>query len=85
MNELKVCTFNCGGLGDYRKRRDVFNYLRRTNYNLYMLHCGENMENVLRNAWGTDILTAPYKINARGVAILKKGINLKVCDLKIDT
>ena len=87
MNELRICTMNCRGLGDYRKRRDVFHYLRRSNFNIYLLqdiHCQKKMENIFRNAWGTDILIAPFKSNARGVAILTKGIQVKVCECRID-
>ena len=82
MSEFNICTLNCRGLGDYRKRRDVFHYLRNSAFHIYMLqdiHCGPNKVNVFRNAWGTDILIAPYTGNARGVAILTKGIKFKVC------
>ena len=87
MTELKICSFNCRGLGNYSKRRDVFDYLRRSEFNIYMLqdiHCEKSKCNVFRNAWGTDIFIAPYKNNARGVAILTRKIKLSICELKID-
>ena len=87
MTELKICSFNCRGLGNYNKRRDVFDYLRRSEFNIYMLqdiHCDKSKCNVFRNAWGTDIFVAPYKNNARGVAILTRKVKLSVCELKID-
>ena len=37
-----------------------------------------------RNAWGTDVLIAPYTNNARGVAILTKNIDVKFETTAID-
>ena len=48
------------------------------------IHCEESKCNVFRNAWGTDIIIAPFKNNARGVAILTRKIKLSICELKID-
>ena len=87
MSEIKICTLNCRGLADYRKRRDVFQYLRQSDFNIYMLqdiHCDRGKENIFRNAWGTDILVSPYTSNARGVAILTKGIKVKFGETKVD-
>ena len=87
MTELNICTLNCRGLGSYSKRRDVFDYLIKSDFHIYMLqdvHCDRLKRNVFRNAWGTDILIAPYSNNARGVAILTKKVNMKVCELKLD-
>ena len=87
MTELSICTMNCRGLADYRKRRDVFDYLRRSKFNIYLLldiHCDKGKENVFRNAWGTDIIVAPFRSNARGVAILTKNVKINVCKSKID-
>ena len=87
MTEVNICSLNCRGLGDYRKRRDVFHYLRRRDFHIYLLqdiHCGPGRENTFRNAWGTDILISPYRNNARGVAILTKGVKITVVESKID-
>ena len=87
MMELKICTFNCRGLGSYSKRRDVFDFLRKSDFNIYLLqdvHCDRKKVNVFRNAWGTDILIAPFKNNARGVAILTKGVKLDICQTELD-
>ena len=48
------------------------------------IHCGRCKENIFRNAWGTDILISSYTNNARGVAILTKGINVKFGEIKVD-
>ena len=87
MTELNICTMNCRGLGDYRKRRDVFHYLRSSAFHIYMLqdiHCDRGKGNLFRNAWGTDIIIAPHRSNARGVAILTKGVNINICETRID-
>ena len=34
--DIKICTVNCKGLGDYRKRKDVFNYLKGLDCHLYI-------------------------------------------------
>ena len=87
MDELNICSLNCRGLGNYKKRRDVFHYLRSRPFHIYMLqdiHCSQGKENIFRNAWGTNILIAPYRNNARGVAILCKGVKVTVCETRID-
>ena len=48
------------------------------------IHCGRGKENIFHNAWGTDILISSYTNNARGVAILTKGINVKFGEIKVD-
>ena len=61
--------------------------MRRRDFHIYLLqdiHCGPGRENTFRNAWGTDILISPYRNNARGVAILTKGVKIKVGESKID-
>ena len=87
MSEINICTLNCRGLGDYRKRRDVLHYLRQKPFQIYLLqdvHVELGKENTFRNAWGTDVLIAPFRNNARGVAILTKGIKITFSDVKID-
>jgi len=42
--DLKVCSLNVRGLGDMLKRREMFKWLRKKNYSIYMLqevHCSE--------------------------------------------
>ena len=84
---MRVCSVNCRGLGDYKKRRDVFNFLKGVDCNLFLLqdiHCAKGKENSFRNLWGTDILIAPYKNNARGVGILTKNIDIQFADKNVD-
>ena len=87
ISNLKICSLNCRGLGDFKKRRDVFNKLRGDGYNLLLLqdvHCKVGKEDTFRNSWGKDILLAPYAHNARGVAILTHGVDVEYSDVISD-
>ena len=88
MGDIKICSFNCRGLGDFQKRRDVLNYLRQSDCNIFLLqdiHCAPNKENSFRNTWGSEIKVASFSNNARGVAILSKSIDLTYKRTHIDT
>ena len=70
---VKILSVNCQGLGDIAKRRDVFNYLRSLNYNIYCLqdtHFSSDFENDVRNLWGFQCYFSSFASNSRGVAIL---------------
>ena len=73
MEEIKILSVNCQGLGDITKRKDVFSYLKNLNYNIYCIqdtHFTENIENIVRNMWGFECYFSSFKSNSRGVAIL---------------
>ena len=87
MSEIKFASFNCRGLGDFRKRKDVFGYLRNQDFNICFLqdiHCRKICVPYFRNGWGTDVVVAPYKNNARGVAILTKNIDVSFSHTRTD-
>ena len=70
---VKILSVNCQGLGDIAKRRDVFNYLRSLNYNIYCLqdtHFSSDIENDVRNLLGFQCYFSSFASNSRGVAIL---------------
>ena len=72
MTEFKILTVNCQGIGQVHKRRDMFNYLKSKNCQMYCLqdiHCTSKMENVFRTEWGGNCLFSSWKSNARGVGI----------------
>ena len=84
---IKLCSMNCRGLAEFRKRRDVLHFLRGTNFNIILLqdiHCKIGRENMFRNSWGKDILIAPFSENARGVAILTNKVQVDFSDTIID-
>ena len=50
-----MCSLNVRGLGDRLKRREMFNWLRKKNYSIYMLqevYCSENTISVWSAEWG---------------------------------
>ena len=75
---------NCRGLGQFKKRKDVFNYLRGIDADIFMLqdvHCNNQKLLSFRNSWGKDVYISPGTNNARGVAILP-GRNIQLDVLK---
>ena len=82
LNEITICSLNCQGLRDMKKRKDVMNYLR--SYSILCLqdtHISKEMHNKVRNEWGFHAYFSSFTTQARGVAIL---INKKV-DFKIQS
>ena len=70
---VDIISLNCQGLGDYKKRKDVFQYLRRLNSNIYCLqdtHFIIDLEDQIRSEWGYTCAFSSFRSNARGVCIL---------------
>ena len=79
MGDIKICSLNCRGLGEFRKRRNVLNYLRQSDFNIFLLqdiHFSPK-KNTFRNTWESEIKIASFSHNARGLAILSKFVGLK--------
>ena len=73
MDKITIASLNCQGLGDFKKRRDVFKYLREKNYSIIFLqdtHFSKQMENIVSSEWGYKIIFSSFKTNSRGVAVL---------------
>ena len=71
--DLKICPLNVRGLGDWLKRREMFNWLRKKNYQVYMLqevHCSENTISVWSAEWGYKTIFSCCASARGGVAIL---------------
>ena len=63
---------NCRGLGDFSKRKDVFDYIRSKKASIYCLqdtHFVEKSENIIRSQWGFECLSSYGRSNSRGVSI----------------
>lgn len=70
---VRIISVNCQGLGDIAKRKDVFNYLRALECNIYCLqdtHFSHDTEDEIRNLWGYQCFFSSYSTNSRGIAIL---------------
>ena len=71
--QLKICSFNCNGLHDYKKRKDVFDFIRERKANIFFLqetHWKYEWENFIRSCWGFDCYISGKESNKNGVAIL---------------
>ena len=72
-NSCSIFSMNCQGLGDAKKRRDVFHYLRSKNHSIYLLqdtHFDRKIENYVRAEWGYTCCFASKNSSSRGVAVL---------------
>lgn len=88
MGSVKILTVNCQGLGDPGKRRDVLNFLKVKNYNLYCLqdtHFVTENESFIRSVWGYECFFSSLTSNSRGVAILvNNNVEFKIWKEKKD-
>ena len=85
---VNIISFNCNGLGAFRKRKDVFDFLRNENASIYLLqetHWKDKDENFIRSLWGYDCIVAGNDSNSKGVAILfKNNFEYKVHNITKD-
>ena len=75
MDKITLCSLNCQGLGDPRKRRDVLHYLRSKNFSIICLqdtHFTKDMEKIISNEWGYKVYFNSFRSNSRGVAVFFK-------------
>ena len=73
MDELKLLSFNCRGLGGNEKRRDVLNYLKNLHYDIYLLqdtHLTESKEPFFNTLWRGKGYHSFGTFNSRGVSLL---------------
>ena len=70
---VSICSQNTRGLNCSPKRRDVFQYLRKTNYNIICLqdvHLENKMEDFIKNKLGCWMYVSGLSSAKRGVMIL---------------
>ncbi len=88
MAKFRILTFNCNGIRDDSKRRQVFNYLRSKGADLILLqesHSTANVEKIWENEWGGKVFFSNGTSNSTGVCILiKKNLDYKVHGVKRD-
>ena len=86
---INILSANCQGLGDIAKRKDVLNYLRNLNYNIYCLqdtHFSIDLEKEVRNQLGYQCYFSSFTTNSRGGAILiNNNFDFKVIEEKGDS
>lgn len=70
---FRICSFNCNGLNNSKKRKDVFDFLRKKEAHIFCLqetHLTEKNENFIRASWGYNLWLSGSQTNKNGVAIL---------------
>ena len=75
MDSITILSLNCQGLGNIRKRRDVFHYLKKKSCSIYCLqdtHFSTKLETYVKAEWGYNCFFASYSSNSRGVAVMFK-------------
>ena len=88
MSNLKIFSYNCRGLNDSMKRRDVFNLFQTKKYDILCLqetHFIKNIEKKIHSEWNGLCYFSHCRSNAKGVAILfRKNLNVKINSCKTD-
>ena len=72
-NNINICSYNCNGLGDHLKRKDVFDFVRSRKFDICLLqetHLLTSQENFIRSCWGGEVVVAGNSTNSNGVIIL---------------
>lgn len=70
---LKILSANCRSLEGHEKRKEVFDYLKEMNYDIYCLQetrFVSDMEKTVKKDWGGDCFFSCSGSGSRGVAIL---------------
>ena len=73
IESLKIITFNVNGQGNHCKQKDVFDYLRKSKFDIILIqesHWKSDSENFIRSCWGYNCFLAGNSTNKGGAAIL---------------
>ena len=76
MEQLEIVSLNVRGLGDLKKRRKVFNYLKNIKAEIICLqetHSRKTEEELWAKQWNGSIYFSHGSTNARGVCVLIRG------------
>ncbi len=75
MSSINIISQNVRGLGDYQKRRKLFNWFHNKSENVFLLqesHSCKEKESIWKTEWGGDIFFSHGSGAARGVCIMFK-------------
>ena len=88
MSNLRIFSYNCRGLNDTIKRRDVFNLFQTKKADVLCLqetHFVKDIEKKIYSEWNGLGYFSHGKSNAKGVAVLfRKDLNIKINSIKTD-
>ena len=78
---IKCYSLNVRGLRDNQKRREVFEFLKRKQYDVIFIqesHSSKGIEKLWKQEWGGDVSYSHYTSRARGsMTLFKKGTEVK--------
>ena len=85
----KIVMYNVNGLGNYNKRREVFNFLHSKKYDITCLqetHSTRRTQKLWEQQWGGKIWFSHGNSNAHGVVIaIAKNVDIKVHNINRDS
>ena len=75
MSRFRIGAYNCQGLQDYKKRADVFKWLKRKKLDICCLvdtHCKNEAGEEIKwsNQWGYKGFFSSFNSQSRGIAVL---------------
>ena len=75
-DKIKICSLNVRGMGDYKKRKSIFNFLKAQNADVYFLQethvsCEETAQ-LWRHEWNTPMFHSWGTTQSAGVSIISK-------------
>ena len=87
-SSLIVKSFNVNSIGKNPKRREIFNFLNKKIGDIIILvdtRFSKNIENTVKEEWGSNVYFSSFSSQSRGVAIFfKKNIPVEVLDQHSD-
>ena len=87
MSDVSIVSFNCRGLADAQKRRDLFVYIREKKFQIICLqetHFLEDESDKIRAEWGGEIFCSNNKDRKRGTAVLFNKVPIQIHNLRKD-
>ena len=87
-HNFTICSMNCQGLGNFKKRRDVLDYLKSGKYSIICVqdtHFISKNERLILAEWWYKATFISFSSNSRGVAIFFQNtfqfnLNQTICD-----
>ena len=88
MTNIRILTCNTRGLNDSTKRRELFYYLHKKEFDIMLLqecHSTVDCEKIWSSEWGNTIWFSHGASNARGVAlVIRKALKIEVHNILKD-
>ena len=88
MNAISIVSYNARGLGNVRKRRELFNLFHSKHFKIILVqetHSTKASEAMWKAEWGGKIYFSHGTTNQRGVAVMiKKGVDVIVEEVLCD-